>query len=158
MRNSHTNGFTMIELMIALAVMGILAVIAYPSYINYIAQVRRSDATSNLLRIAALQERFMTQCGRYAATLSDSCAAGTFISGLSAAGDTPDGNYTITLAAGATGSLNTSFILTATPKLGSAQATRDSGKCTTFTFNNIGQKTATGTEGNLTNGGSCWKK
>jgi type IV pilus assembly protein PilE len=158
MRNTYTNGFTLIELMITVVVIGILAAIAYPNYTNYVTQVRRSDATINLLRIAALQEKFLTKCGFYAANFgaADSCTTtGTLNTGLTASGDTQDGNYTITVA---TTAIPPGFTLTATPKLGSAQATRDSGKCTNFTFNNIGQKTAAGTDGNLTNGGSCWKK
>lgn len=152
MTKHHLRGFTLLELMIAVVIVGILAAIAYPSYTSYITQARRSDATINLLRLAALQEKFMTQCGIYAANFgaAQNCTApGT----LQASNTTADGFYSLEIAVNATGS---TYTLTARPQ--GVQSTNDLAKCTTFTINNVGLKTATGTDGNLTNGGRCWKK
>src|SRR5688572_1456848 len=70
-------GFTLIELMIVVALIGILATIAYPSYNNYGIQTRRSDAQVALTRIAAQQEKFRSDCGFYATTLNGGRACGT---------------------------------------------------------------------------------
>ncbi len=166
--NKYTaNGFTLMELMIAVLIIGILAAIGYPSYIKYVTETRRSDATINLTRIASLQEKFFTECGRYADTLAVSgtprnCGGGIMDAGLMAGGLTRDGgNYIVTaVVAPGPGPLNAAggggFTLRATPA--GLQAVRDAVKCTTLTINNIGVKTATGTEGNPIDGGRCWKK
>ena len=65
MKKPGANGFTLMEVMITVVIVGILASIAYPSYTNYVTAARRSDATINLTRIAAQQEKFFTECGTY---------------------------------------------------------------------------------------------
>lgn len=167
MRKSNMRGFTLIELMITVVILGILAAIAYPSYTSYVAQTRRSDAIINLSRIAALQEKFFTECGRYAGTLGVSgtprnCAAGIMDAGLAAGGLTTDGFYTITAAViPGPAPLNApgggGFTLTAQPA--GTQVAADSTKCNTITINQAGAKTALGTDGlSGPNGGKCWKK
>jgi type IV pilus assembly protein PilE len=61
-------GFTLIELMIAVAVVGILAAIAVPSYMQHVVKSRRSDAKAALLDYAARQERFYSINNTYATT------------------------------------------------------------------------------------------
>lgn len=161
MKKSGAHGFTLIELMIAVIIIGIIAGIAYPSYVKFITESRRSDATTNLLRIAALQTRFSYSCTpvKYAADFgaANSCAGtGTINAGLGAGGLTPDGHYTIAItpmavADGGTNDLATSFTLTATPA--GAQATNDGAKCATFVIHSTGRKAATGTDAAI-----CWKK
>jgi len=58
-------GFTLIELMIVVAIVGILAAVAYPSYQRYVQDSRRSDARANLLQLAQFMERYYTANGRY---------------------------------------------------------------------------------------------
>lgn len=58
-------GFSLIELMIAVAIIGILAGIAYPSYQEYVRQTRRADAQSALLELAQFMERRYTGSGSY---------------------------------------------------------------------------------------------
>jgi type IV pilus assembly protein PilE len=166
MKKSAANGFTLMEMMITVAIIGILAAIGYPSYIKYVTETRRSDATINLVRIASLQEKFFTECGRYADTLGVSgtprnCAGGVMDADLVVGGATREGHYILAaVVAPGPAPLNAAggggFTLTATPA--GLQATRDAARCTTLTISNIGLKTATGTEGNLTDGGRCWKK
>ena len=161
MRKYSAKGFTLMEVMITVVIVGILAGIAYPSYTQYVAQTRRSDATINMTRIAALQEKFFTRCGVYAVALDTPLACGpnppnpplSLISGLTA-GATSDGYYTVIAAPGA--AADGGYLLTATPA--GTQATADATKCTTLTINATGIKKATGTDGNPTNGGKCWKK
>lgn len=167
MRKSNLQGFTLVELLITVVILGILAAIAYPSYTSYVAQTRRSDATINLSRIAATQEKFFTECGRYADNLGVSgtprnCATGTLDAGLSAGGLTTDGFYAITaVVAPGPAPLNApgggGFTLTAQPA--GTQIVADNAKCNTITINQAGVKTALGTDGlSGPNGGKCWKK
>ncbi|MTW23048.1 type IV pilin protein [Allochromatium palmeri] len=58
-------GFTLIELMITVAIVGILAAIAYPSYQEYVRASRRADAQTVLLENAQFMERYYTTNGRY---------------------------------------------------------------------------------------------
>ena len=76
-------GFTLTELMIAVAVVGILAAIAVPNYTQYVARTKLSEAPSNLMQMAALQEQFYRDFRRYAVGYSDSGAAATETAGTS---------------------------------------------------------------------------
>ena len=54
---TYRRGFSLLELMITLVVVGILAAVSYPSYINHIQKTRRSDAITSLLDLQAQLER-----------------------------------------------------------------------------------------------------
>ncbi len=58
-------GFTLIEVMIVVAIIGILAAIAYPSYQDHVRKSRRADAQTALLELAQFMERHYTTNGRY---------------------------------------------------------------------------------------------
>ena len=119
-------GFTLIELMIAIAVVGILAAIALPSYQNYVLKSGRADAKTGLFEAAQMLERCFTRNSSYAA-----CPG--------AAGyprNTENDKYSISISAVG----NTSFTVTATP-LGSQTKDTD---CTSFTLTHTGQKGANG--------------
>ena len=62
-------GFTLLELMITVAIVSILASIAYPSYVKSVQKGKRSDAKVELLRIAQMQEGFFAQNMSYAVNL-----------------------------------------------------------------------------------------
>ena len=61
----HSGGFTLIEVMIVVVVIGILASIAWPSYQNYVKQTRRADAQAALMELAHHMERYYTNNGKY---------------------------------------------------------------------------------------------
>jgi type IV pilus assembly protein PilE len=65
MKPKKETGFTLIELMIAVAVVGILASIAYPSYIDHVRKSRRADAQGALMGLSNAMERFFTQNSTY---------------------------------------------------------------------------------------------
>ena len=174
MRKYGANGFTLMEVMITVVIIGILAAIAYPSYTNYVTAARRSDATIALTQLAAQQEKFFTRCGGYADTiglnplglcppLPQGSPGGIIVAAtvsLNVGGTTRDGYYNITIAPIAGSTIANSFDLTATP-LGGQLASDGgaTGKCTTIVLNSTGAKSATGSDSLLgPNGGRCWKK
>lgn len=59
-------GFNLIELMIAVAVLGILASMAYPSYVQYLVRTHRSEAQRTLVQIQQMMERHFVAFGTYA--------------------------------------------------------------------------------------------
>jgi type IV pilus assembly protein PilE len=76
MKKSHVRGFTLIELMIVVAVVAILASIAYPSYRDSVLKGKRASARAALAELLQQQERYMTQRNTY---LSFTNTAGTTV-------------------------------------------------------------------------------
>jgi type IV pilus assembly protein PilE len=150
-RSEQIHGFSLIELMIALAIVGILAAIAYPSYMAYVARGARAEAKGALLENAQFLERNFTVANRY-----DANSEGTAIGDGS--GEIPlpiasvprDGTakYDITV------SFNTSteFALTATPVAGGAMA---DDPCGAFTLSHTGNK---GVNDGTLSAAQCWNK
>jgi type IV pilus assembly protein PilE len=133
------NGFSLIELMIAVTVVGILAAIAIPSYSAYIKRANRTDATRALAFTAQALERCYSQNFTYAAALCPAAAATPATSS--------QGYYTITIVVAA-GPPQT-YSLTAVPAL--APQTGDT-TCTSFTLDNTGLQGATPAGNTKT----CW--
>lgn len=77
----NTKGFTLIELMMTVAIIGILAGIAYPSYQDSVRKSRRADVKGVVLGLANAMERRFTETNSYCdaggADGADSCGAGT---------------------------------------------------------------------------------
>ena len=68
MRKGKQNGFTLIELMVTVAIVGMLASIAYPSYASYIIKGNRSAAQAQMLDIANRQQQFLLANRAFAST------------------------------------------------------------------------------------------
>lgn len=65
----HASGFTLIELMICIAVVGVLSSVAYPAFSGVLASTRRSDALVALMKVQVLQERFRADHPTYGSLL-----------------------------------------------------------------------------------------
>lgn len=89
---TQRNGFTLVEVVVVLAVAGLLAAIAWPSLQSQLTRARRADATAALQRLEVAQARHHAQHGLYTA---DPRALGA-----AAAARSPEGLYTIALAVG----------------------------------------------------------
>lgn len=140
---AKSKGFTLIEVMIVVAIIGILAAIAYPSYQDYIMKNRRAMAQACLLEMAQHMERVYTTSLRYNA--ADAAATQTTLRGM---GCTSEGSlnnfYTFNLPAASFGT-NT-FVIEAVPQ--GVQATQDT-DCATHSINQLGVKTTSGPD-------TCW--
>lgn len=128
------SGFTLIELMITVAILAIIAAVAIPSYSSYVDRGKRAEARTALLDIAARQERHYSNNRQYTATLSD----------LKMPGMSENGYYTLSVAASGS---NQDFDATATP----SGWTDD--KCGNLSIDETGAKTQS-----LGDRASCWGK
>lgn len=91
-----TGGFTLIELMVVVAILGILAAVTYPSYQEQARRANRAEAKSILLEMAQLLERNYTEANRYDQT----SAGGKFMLPVSQSPRTGTAKYTIQFAEG----------------------------------------------------------
>jgi type IV pilus assembly protein PilE len=99
-------GFTLLELMIVVAVVAILAAVAYPSYLDTVRKSRRADGQAALANAQIAQQKLRSSCRFFAGTLAaaDNCDVSAAASTVRLAATSPDGWYSIALSnASATG-------------------------------------------------------
>ncbi len=148
MRNSKEYGFTLIELIITMVIIGVLTAIAIPNYTAYIIRSNRAEARGQLLEISTWMERWRTERGRY----DNPASAGTppptppFPATYAQSPPTGTPKYTIVVATPDT----VTYTITATPA-----GVMAGDVCGNLIVNQSGQRLFTG------GGGSqdvCWNR
>ena len=124
----HAKGFTLIELMIVVAIVGIISMIAIPQYQQYVIRSNRAAAQAFMMDVANREKQYLLDARSYAGTL----AALT----MTAPPDVAR-NYTITISA--PGGTPPTFTITAAPIAGTKQASDGS-----LTLDDLGNKGPTG--------------
>lgn len=128
-------GFTLIELMITVAVIGILAGIAYPSYQNYVIRTQRSAAQQLMLNISSREEQFLLDSRQYTGTLSGGIFTTAPEGWTCTAATCGNGRYNVSVAPNNAATPPT-FVIT-------AAAIGRQASDGNLTLNNSGQKTPT---------------
>ncbi len=141
-------GFTLIELMVVIVIVGIISAFAYPSYVQYIVDTKRTAATSVLLQIANRQQQFFMDSKSYTADLTNLGFPNNPLEisddGRSMTSGDSDNVYSVSLS----NVTVTTYTITATPL--NTQLSRDA-DCGALTFDQSGAKGAGGSVDD------CWK-
>jgi type IV pilus assembly protein PilE len=141
-RSNTGRGFTLIEMLMVLAIVGILAVVALPSYQQSRLRAGRADGKNALLQAASNQERF------YSNSFTYSTNAGPLSTPPQVTVTSADGNYVISVAACGGSTIASCFIATATP-----QGNQTDDDCGNLTITSTGARAASG--GTVE---ECWQR
>lgn len=139
----RVRGVTMIEMLVVLVVVGVLAAIALPAYRQHMVRVNRTEATTLLHEIAAAEERYYLQQGRYTASINAGSPAGL---GLGSPMLARHYAFDVALAADAQ-----SFIANATPIRGRGQDSDED--CLAFSLDHRGRRGVSGSRDTA----HCWR-
>jgi type IV pilus assembly protein PilE len=123
MRGKKSKGFTITELVITMAIIGILSAIVIPMYTNHIRRARRSDAKVALEDVRAMEEQFRAENGRYTLNSVELASFGWPNGG----GVYDAGDYRITLRDNGLNPAPNGFIAWAEPRAGTRQDRTDGG-------------------------------
>lgn len=160
MKNKNVqHGFTLVELMITVAIMGILAAVAYPSYREFVAKSRRAQAKTVLLSAQQWMERFYTENFRYdknslGVAVTD---ASQFPSRFSVSPAPGEGAPVYTISVIVTDGVRDSYSVKASRKAGSFMA---SDRCGDYSIDHLGRKNLENYSGFSTKAAAlaeCWK-
>jgi type IV pilus assembly protein PilE len=135
----RVRGFTLIELMVTVAIVAILAAIAYPSYLNHVVRANRSAAQGYMLELSNLEQRYLLDARTYLAAADNSALA----TANWPVPTTVQANYAMKVEL--TSTTPPGFKITATPT--GNQFARDT-TCGVMTITEAGTKTPTGS--------ACW--
>ena len=144
-------GVTAIELVIVLAIVGILAGLSVPAYRDHVLRANRGEARAALLGLATAEEKFYLQCNEYTSTLDAAAATACSPGNLRFNATSERGYYTLAVtAADANGWTATATAVATLPQY------RDT-RCRTFQLASMGAKTARNS-GNSANDSECWSR
>ena len=141
------HGFTLIELMVAVVIVGILAAVAYPNLVSYVQRSRRADAVAELTSIVQAQERYRSNNSAYASALATVGFSGA------------TKYYDFTLESVSEPAFVAGYQVTARPKSDSAQA-GDAENCATLSVRlegSVFKYLATGSSDRVTSD-LCWPR
>nr|WP_288355438.1 type IV pilin protein [uncultured Pseudomonas sp.] len=140
-RGMSQKGFTLIEMMIVVAIIGILAAIAYPSYDEYVKRGNRTEGQALLSDAAARQERYFSQNNTYITKEADIGKLGI---NLGSGNKSATGKYVFSVSKV---DKDGGYTLTATQQFGDS-------KCGNLTLTATGTRGATASGANATD---CWR-
>ena len=143
MPNSLTRGFTLIEILIVVAILGVLTAIALPAYQDNVLRSHRAEAKGELMQVASNLERYFSSNNTYledATPLVSPGSADTL--------DTTNGYYEIEVTDDPCNDISLCFTATAT-----AQGDQTNDACQTFTITSTGVRGATGASVE-----ECWQR
>jgi type IV pilus assembly protein PilE len=163
---ANSAGFTLIEMMIVLVIIGVLLLVAVPGYQESMKKSRRADAMRDLMELVSREERFYAQNSQYTAEIAlpgglnygrtdISTAQCVYPEGRCTNGDgdfiSSEGHYDLSVVkcpGKADGDFSTCYILQAVPI---ATGLQKDDKCGTLSVNSKGQRSASGSLGD-----ACW--
>jgi type IV pilus assembly protein PilE len=146
-KHKHQTGLTLIELITTVAIIGILAGIAIPSYERYTRGTKRTAAKTTLERVSGLMESYYINNKSYTSDLTNLGFSNSPLSvdktGEEVTSGSGDAVYQVTIDTSGT----IPYVLSAAPLNGQTNDT----DCATLSINSLGQKSASGPKGT-----KCW--
>ncbi len=131
-------GFSLIEILIVITIIGVLTAISYPSYTEYVLRSKRADAKFALLQAQLAEEKWRANHFSY----------GLITDGINIRDISPDNYYTISLSV-----TPTTYIITATPKAPFVDPS-----CGSFAINQSGKTISNNVQTTITKVNECWGK
>jgi type IV pilus assembly protein PilE len=145
-KTPYTNkqrGFTLVELMIVVVIIGILAMVAIPAYNDSVTKGRRADAKSTLTSIAARQEQFFMDSKTYTSDMTN-------LNFAASPAQSVDGYYTVSVVTPTAGCpIITCYLLQAVPNNADTN-------CQTLTLNSVGAENVAGSPAPTQTAKECW--